>query len=65
MGIQLRIVKTPARLVFIPQPIALRYLAKDDNGHAHICERSNPHPKPVPADKTAEPPNAPLPRRGW
>ena len=61
MGIQLRIVKTPARLVSVPRPIALRYLAKDDNGLAHICER--PDAKPVQAEKTPEATQTPVPLR--
>lgn len=62
MGIQLRRVMAPARLVSVPRPIALRYLAKDDKGLAHICER--PNLKPVQAEKTAEPLQTPMPLRG-
>ena len=62
MGIQLRKVMAPARLVSVPQPIALRYLAKDDKGLAHICER--PNLKPVHVDTTAEPVQTPVPLRG-
>jgi hypothetical protein len=40
MGIQLRIVNAPARLVSVPKPIALRYLAKDEKGFTHICQRT-------------------------
>ncbi len=61
MGIQLRKVMAPARLVSIPRPIALRYLTKDDKGLAHICERSAP--TPVQSDKTAESAQATVPLR--
>ena len=61
MGIQLRIVKAPARLVSVPQPIALRYLAKDDKGLAHICERTDP--SPAPSGKTIKPTQATAPLR--
>ena len=60
MGIQLRIVKAQARLVSVPQPIALRYLAKDDKGYAHILERTGAHAA-QPA-KTAEPAQEQAPR---
>ena len=62
MGIQLRKVMAPARLVSVPRPIALRYLAKDDKGLAHICERLNI--KPVQVDKTAEPVQTPVSLHG-
>ena len=61
MGIQLRIVKAQARLVSVPQPIALRYLAKDDKGHARICQRTGL--KPGQADKTPETAQGPAPLR--
>lgn len=61
MGIQLRIVKAQARLVSVPQPIALRYLAKDDKGHAHILERTAAQAA-QPA-KTAEPAQEQAPLR--
>ena len=60
MGIQLRIVKAQARLVSVPQPIALRYLAKDDKGHAHILERTGA--QAVQPAKTAEPAPEQAPR---
>ena len=62
MGIQLRNVMAPARLVSVPQPIALRYLAKDDKGLARICERLNA--RPVAAEKSTEPAQAQSPLRG-
>jgi hypothetical protein len=61
MGIQLRIVKAQARLVSVPQPIALRYLAKDDKGHTHICERTGA--KPAQSAKTPESAQEPAPLR--
>jgi hypothetical protein len=61
MGIQLRIVKAPARLVSVPQPIALRYLAKDDKGHARICQRTGANL--AQADKTPEAAQGPAPLR--
>lgn len=62
MAIQLRNVMAPARLLTVPQPIALRYLAKDDKGLVRICERLSS--KPVAAENNAEPTQAQSPLRG-
>ena len=53
MGIQLRIVNAPVRLVSVPKPIALRYLAKDEKGFTHICQRT--YAKPAPFDASPAP----------
>jgi len=41
----LRIVNMPARMTSVPKPVALRYVDKDDQGHARICLRTT-HCKP-------------------
>ncbi len=62
MGIPLVWTKPPSRLVFVPQPIALRYLARDDKGLIHICQRTCPQPGAREQGATQPPvPAAPLP----
>ena len=36
----LRIVNLPKRLTSVHQPVDLRYLDKDDQGHTRICVRT-------------------------
>lgn len=48
MGFELRILRSSARLVSVPKPIALRYVVKDEQGHTQIQERTPPAAPPAP-----------------